>query len=207
MRLLLRHYDPARHPVYGRGEWADGAGSWQRVFADLSAGYASADAQCTDRDCGARWTVWVNRPRFQRLDELRMLMGGELPGQTGISGRQQWPAQPTDVFWLGNPAETSAAAPGEAATVLLPGAYARRLEDVAPHVLDEVAVSRCWIRRGRGEALEITSDTAGMIALSTMLYLPLRMNPERPWTSAERRGLDQAGARIRGSLHALASRY
>ncbi|MFF6829911.1 endonuclease domain-containing protein [Streptomyces longwoodensis] len=206
MQLLLHHYDPARHPLYGHAVWADGVGVWERVFAQLSAGYASAEAQCTHRDCGARWTVWVDRARFERLDQLRLLTGRELPGQTYTSGRPRWPAEPTDVFWLDNPAGVPAAArPREAATVVLPGAYARRLQEAAPDVLNEVALSLCWTRRGRAEALEITSDTVGLITLSTMLYLPARKDPQRPWTPAERRGLDQASARIRGSLHALTS--
>ncbi|MDT0614479.1 hypothetical protein [Streptomyces lancefieldiae] len=69
-----------------------------------------------------------------------------------------------------------------------------------------MALSHCWTRRGRAEALEITSDTLGLIALFTVFYHPARKNPERPWTPAEQRGLDQASSRIRGSLHTLTSR-
>jgi hypothetical protein len=204
MQLLLQHYDPARHPAYGHAEWADGPSIWERVFAQLSAGHASAEAQCTHRDCGSRWTVSVDRARFERLDQLRLLTGMELPGQAYHPGRPRWPAEPTEVFWRDSPTEApSTPQPLEAATVVLPGAYARRLEEAIPGILNEVAPSRCWKRRGRAESLEITSDDVGLITLSTVLYLPVRKDPEQPWTPAERRGLYQASDRIRDALHVL----
>lgn len=204
MKLLLQHYDPARHPAYGDAAWADGTSIWERVFAQLSAGHASAEAQCTHRDCGSRWTVSVDRARFERLDQLRLLAGMNLPGHAYPSGRPRWLPEPTEVFWLDSPAEApSTPEPLETATVVLPGAYARRLEEAIPSILGKVALSRCWKRRGRAESLEITSDNIGLITLSTVLYLPFRKDPQQPWTPSERRGAYQASDRIRDALHAL----
>jgi hypothetical protein len=204
MQLLLQHYDPARHSPYGHAEWADGPGVWEHVFDRLSAGRASAQAQCTHRDCGARWTVSVGRAEFERLDRLRLLTARELPGQTYRTSGPRWSAEATEVFWLDAASGVpSGGPPAEAATVVFPGAYARRLEQAVPDVLDEVALSRRWVRRGRAQALEITSDNVGLITLCGALYLPVRMAPGQPWTPAERRGLDQATARIRSALHDL----
>ncbi|MFF2226898.1 endonuclease domain-containing protein [Streptomyces globisporus] len=204
VQLLLRHYNPARHPVFGHAEWAERTGVWEQVFTELSGGRASAEAKCMLGDCGGRWTVSVDRARFERLDRLRLLTETELPGQAHHSSRPRWPAEPTEVFWLGDQGELPAAArPAEETTVALPGAYGRLLEETVPSLLQEAALHRCWTRRGRSESLEITSDDVGLITLSAVLYLPGRRDPGRLWTAAERRGLYQAGERIREALHSL----
>jgi len=76
--------------------------------------------------------------------------------------------------------------------VALPGTYVRRLETAAGKLLDDISFARHWMRRGRAEVLELTSDTVGLISLFAILHLPA---PLRTAPAADARPRSAADAR------------
>ncbi|MGW1976680.1 endonuclease domain-containing protein [Streptomyces sp. NPDC001889] len=187
----------------GREQWRE---RWEEVFRQLSAGGIDATAVCGQAECGARWRVTLSRDDFHLLDRVRMLTQPLLPGQGGRSPERQFQAENTPVFWHATPPEGPVFAdtdrPGPV-TVLVPGAYGRRLEAALGDLLGEIATEVRWVDRGRSASLEITAHTIGLIALNALLHLPRHRMDPGSWTRAEDHGQVRTGERVREALAAL----
>ncbi|MEV1040497.1 hypothetical protein AB0J01_28185 [Streptomyces sp. NPDC050204] len=174
LALLLRHPHPhGTHLCPGR--WTGTGPTGEDVLRQLSAGHLHAAAVCGFARHGTTWDVCVTPERFTVLDRARIAAGIRLSGQPLRPGGYRWLPENTPADWhtaTTHDAEAAGHPQLPPATVVIPGTTGRHLQQEWSALLEDAAHSTRWSRRGRSSALQVTTDTVGLVALDTLLASP-----------------------------------